>query len=75
MFYRINENQEAEYFLQNGIAFPSAIGAGIFLLSLSLVQSRVDEWTWILLLPWLKPVTQQRDFGVLPEQHYNVNST
>lgn len=62
-------------FFQNEISLPSIIGADNFLLSLSLIQSRVDEWTWILLLPWLKAVAQHRDSGVLPEQHYNVNGT
>lgn len=62
-------------FFSNEITLPSVIGASNFLLSLSLIQSRVDEWTWILLLLWLKAVVQHRDSGVLPEQHYNVNGT
>ena len=63
------------YFLENGTAFPPAVGADTVFLSMCLVQSRADEWTWILLLPWLKPVTRQTNSDVLPEQHYNVNNT
>lgn len=56
------------FFFQNEITPPSIIGADNFLLSLSLIQSHGDEWTWVLLLPWLKAVTQHRDSGMLPER-------